>query len=122
MHHQSPKRRLISFGQQPLRWFKSKVLIKNLYLYMFRFNVRPETDSSGDSVSDKNEDSMVGTRYAGDINQALIELGSTVCKPRDPDCGACPLQPWCRAFTVVTSTEEVLYIHSKILRHVDWYT
>ncbi|KAH6909645.1 A/G-specific adenine DNA glycosylase [Coprinopsis sp. MPI-PUGE-AT-0042] len=34
----------------------------------------------------------------GDINQALIELGSTVCKPRDPDCGSCPLGPWCSAY------------------------
>ena len=33
----------------------------------------------------------------GDVNQALIELGSTVCKPREPDCAACPLKPWCNA-------------------------
>ncbi|KAI0360470.1 DNA glycosylase [Trametes cingulata] len=34
----------------------------------------------------------------GDVNQALIELGSTVCKVRDPACGACVLQPWCAAY------------------------
>ncbi|KAI0659318.1 DNA glycosylase [Cubamyces menziesii] len=34
----------------------------------------------------------------GDVNQALIELGSTVCKVRDPDCRSCPLQPWCVAY------------------------
>ncbi|KAI0747000.1 DNA glycosylase [Daedaleopsis nitida] len=33
----------------------------------------------------------------GDLNQALIELGSTVCKVRDPSCGACPLNKWCVA-------------------------
>ncbi|KAI0305331.1 DNA glycosylase [Multifurca ochricompacta] len=38
-----------------------------------------------------------GATCAGDVNQALIELGSTVCKPRDPDCNSCPLQRWCRA-------------------------
>jgi len=37
-------------------------------------------------------------QYPGDINQALIELGSTVCKVREPDCLACPLQPWCSAW------------------------
>ncbi|KXN89142.1 A/G-specific adenine DNA glycosylase [Leucoagaricus sp. SymC.cos] len=36
--------------------------------------------------------------HPGDINQALIELGSTVCKVREPSCGACPLQPWCLAY------------------------
>jgi A/G-specific adenine glycosylase len=38
-----------------------------------------------------------GATCAGDVNQALIELGSTVCKPRDPDCSSCPLRLWCRA-------------------------
>ncbi len=33
----------------------------------------------------------------GEFNQALIELGATVCRPKNPDCGACPLAPWCRA-------------------------
>lgn len=33
----------------------------------------------------------------GDINQALIELGSTVCKARDPSCGSCPLKTHCKA-------------------------
>ena len=34
----------------------------------------------------------------GDLNQALIELGSTVCKVRDPSCDACPLQSYCAAY------------------------
>ncbi|KAI0634857.1 DNA glycosylase [Trametes polyzona] len=34
----------------------------------------------------------------GDVNQALIELGSTVCKVRDPACLSCPLRPWCAAY------------------------
>lgn len=33
---------------------------------------------------------------AGDSNQALMELGATVCRPRAPRCGACPLAADCR--------------------------
>ncbi len=33
----------------------------------------------------------------GDWNQALMELGATVCTPRAPGCGACPLRASCRA-------------------------
>jgi A/G-specific adenine glycosylase len=33
----------------------------------------------------------------GDFNQAVMELGATVCAPRSPDCGACPLERGCRA-------------------------
>ncbi|KAF8609042.1 DNA glycosylase [Ceratobasidium sp. AG-I] len=33
----------------------------------------------------------------GNINQALIELGSTVCKPTNPSCGDCPISGGCAA-------------------------
>ncbi len=33
----------------------------------------------------------------GDFNQALMELGATVCSPRGPECPACPLAEWCEA-------------------------
>jgi A/G-specific adenine glycosylase len=36
-------------------------------------------------------------RRAGEFNQALMELGATVCLPRNPLCPACPLAGWCRA-------------------------
>jgi A/G-specific adenine glycosylase len=34
---------------------------------------------------------------AGRFNEALMDLGATVCKPRRPNCSRCPLQPVCRA-------------------------
>ena len=34
---------------------------------------------------------------AGDFNQALMQLGQRVCRPRNPRCGACPLSGDCRA-------------------------
>ena len=33
----------------------------------------------------------------GDCNQAMMELGATVCTPRRPSCLLCPLRPACRA-------------------------
>ena len=33
----------------------------------------------------------------GDWNQALMELGATVCTPRKPGCDACPLRAHCQA-------------------------
>jgi len=33
----------------------------------------------------------------GDWNQALMELGATVCTPRDPSCEACPVAGACQA-------------------------
>lgn len=34
---------------------------------------------------------------AGDFNQALMELGSTVCTPRRPRCSVCPVAGLCEA-------------------------
>jgi A/G-specific adenine glycosylase len=33
----------------------------------------------------------------GDWNQAMMELGATVCTPRAPRCDACPVSRWCCA-------------------------
>jgi len=34
---------------------------------------------------------------AGDYNQALMDLGATLCTPRTPDCPCCPLAEYCQA-------------------------
>jgi A/G-specific adenine glycosylase len=34
----------------------------------------------------------------GDINQALMDVGATLCRPRAPACPACPLRRLCGAF------------------------
>jgi len=33
----------------------------------------------------------------GDFNQAMMELGATVCVPRSPRCGECPVAGFCQA-------------------------
>jgi len=43
---------------------------------------------------------LVPARRPGDWNQALMELGATLCTPRAPRCGGCPASRWCRAFAL----------------------
>jgi len=40
---------------------------------------------------------MLPQGQAGPWNEALMELGRTICTPSSPDCGACPLAGLCRA-------------------------
>jgi A/G-specific adenine glycosylase len=35
---------------------------------------------------------------SGDFAQGLMDLGAMVCKPRNPDCAACPIARHCAAF------------------------
>ncbi len=39
---------------------------------------------------------LVPARDAGDHNQAMMELGATVCLPRGPLCNSCPVYELCR--------------------------
>ncbi len=40
----------------------------------------------------------VGGPRPGDWNQALMELGATVCRAENPSCGSCPVRGHCAAF------------------------
>jgi A/G-specific adenine glycosylase len=42
-------------------------------------------------------DRLLCLRRPGDWNQALMELGETLCKPVSPRCQECPVARWCRA-------------------------
>ncbi len=43
---------------------------------------------------------LIPKRDPGLFNQALMELGALVCRPRDPACADCPLKALCRARAV----------------------
>ena len=46
----------------------------------------------------ENEAGALLARQApGDWNEAMMELGATVCTPLSPRCGLCPVAQWCRA-------------------------
>jgi A/G-specific adenine glycosylase len=44
-------------------------------------------------------DSLIDPRHPGEFNQSLMELGATVCLPRQPQCLLCPLTADCRALS-----------------------
>lgn len=41
--------------------------------------------------------SLVDEERPGDHNQAMMDLGATICVPGTPDCAACPLREFCDA-------------------------
>lgn len=42
---------------------------------------------------------LLDRKRPGDWNQALMELGETLCLPKAPHCGECPVRRHCRAFS-----------------------
>jgi len=50
--------------------------------------------SSGESWNAAHE--LLDRKRPGDFNQAIMELGATVCLPAKPLCGQCPIRTFCR--------------------------
>ncbi len=46
---------------------------------------------------DEMAEALLDRKHPGRYNQALMELGATVCLPREPHCGACPVAALCTA-------------------------
>jgi len=56
----------------------------------------PKTGTARKKLLAAVED-LLDPRRPGDSNQALMELGATLCSPRHPKCLLCPLRGGCRA-------------------------
>ena len=52
-------------------------------------------------------DALLDRDRPGDHNQAMMELGATVCAPKNPDCEACPVRDHCagRALHLATASD-----------------
>lgn len=48
---------------------------------------------------------LVDSERPGDWNQALMELGATICAPRTPQCDECPVSRWCASRAAGTQRE-----------------
>jgi A/G-specific adenine glycosylase len=44
-------------------------------------------------------DSLLPNGKAGDFNQAMMDLGATICLPKNPACPECPLRGDCQAYS-----------------------
>lgn len=54
-------------------------------------------DQSRDEIR-KLADAMTPAERSGDYAQAMMDLGATICRPKNPGCTACPLAADCQAW------------------------
>ena len=58
---------------------------------------RLRAEHLGDADLQSEADALLNHDRPGDWNQAMMEIGSLVCTPRNPECGICPLESICLA-------------------------
>lgn len=68
------------------------------------YGIRESTAVSLPSVKKKAQDLMPDKR-AADYTSAIMDLGATVCTPKNPDCSACPFRNHCIALKEGTVKE-----------------
>jgi len=61
------------------------------------FAIEDDMRKGGMRVAERVADAIVARRDPGAWNQALMELGATVCTPRGPRCDVCPVASRCQA-------------------------
>jgi len=71
--------------------------IRRVYTRLLDSNEPIRTPQSEKLLWDFAERSLPHAR-PGDFNQALMDLGATICLPQAPECARCPLQDDCLAF------------------------
>lgn len=59
---------------------------------------KPVNSTKGKKIFTELANELLDKSQAGIFNQAIMEFGSLQCKPKNPDCLSCPLQPGCEAF------------------------
>jgi len=76
------------------------VLDGNVYRVLSRvFAIDTAIDSKqGKDYFTHLSQDLLDVKNAALYNQAIMDLGATVCKPQQPVCDACPLQKICKAY------------------------
>ncbi len=64
-------------------------------------------------------DRLLSPRRPGDFNQAMMELGATVCLPRNPLCGECPVRRYCAAQAAGTAANLPVRLKSHGVKRVE---
>lgn len=91
----------IAFGQ-PYAVLDGNVARVVARLYSLRGNIhQPEFRR----VVERELALLLSKRQPGDFNQAMMELGQTVCLPKNPLCPACPVRRWCLGYKSGTPEE-----------------
>lgn len=70
--------------------------IKRVYARIFDID-EPVDSLAGEKILWQIADENLPKGQAGDYNQALMDLGATICLPRRPRCLICPVMELCQA-------------------------
>ncbi|KAG8925794.1 hypothetical protein FRC03_006248 [Tulasnella sp. 419] len=81
--------------------------VQRLFSRLLALHAPPKSKQFLDVIWKAADDLVQTTTRPGDLNQAFIELGSTVCKVQSPLCDSCPFSKGCGALALMKQDETV---------------
>lgn len=88
--------------------------VKRVLSRWFDFDVAVNTPA-GEKFCWQLAEEIVQPTRTGDYNQAMMELGATVCLPSAPNCADCPVQSFCMAYARHTVEERPVKKRKKLV-------
>jgi len=76
----------------------SPILDGNVKRVLARLTAHPRPPARDDALFWSWSEALLDPSRPRDTNQALMDLGATLCTPRQPDCHRCPWQSHCAAY------------------------
>jgi A/G-specific adenine glycosylase len=70
--------------------------VERVLARLFALPLDPKS-AAGRAALRERAEALLDHRRPGDFNQALMELGATICRPAAPQCLLCPLRAQCAA-------------------------
>lgn len=71
--------------------------VKRIIARLFTIEFEKETQRFNKAIRSITEH-LISKKSPGDFNQALMDLGATICTPKNPKCELCPLASHCQAY------------------------
>ncbi|HEY4484803.1 MAG TPA: NUDIX domain-containing protein, partial [Nitrospiria bacterium] len=91
--------------------------VRRVLCRLFEIRTDPRTPPAQDKLWALAE-GMLPEKRAGDFNQAMMELGATICLPRKPECPVCPVRGVCGAYRLGVQDEIPARAAAKKIPHL----
>lgn len=72
--------------------------VLRVYARLFEMQLNIQTASAKNTVFEGLTPVIAASGSPSEFNQAMMELGALICRPKSPDCPNCPLQKHCQSF------------------------
>lgn len=86
--------------------------VKRVLARLFRIDT-PVNASASKKIFRQYADLLLDSSKPGHFNQAMMELGATICRPKNPFCVDCPVSATCQAFTTNSQNEFPVNVQAK---------